>query len=76
MLSFLQISRQVVEEDKACLYEDWKDHIQPLVLSGSFKLDPSYFGVEQYFCAKSLVSSRSFQIDDYHGPGMVPLADL
>lgn len=68
-------TRQVIKEDKACLYEDWKEHIQPL-LSGSFKLDPSYFGVEQYFSAKSVVSSRSFEIDDYHGYGMVPLADL
>ncbi|ONK55008.1 uncharacterized protein A4U43_UnF8680 [Asparagus officinalis] len=67
---------KVVKEDKACLCEDWKEHIEPLILSESFKLDPSYFGVEQYFSAKSLVSSRSFEIDDYHGYGMVPLADL
>jgi len=64
----------VVKEDKDCLYVDWKEHIQPLILA--FKLDPSYFGVEQYFSAKSLVSSRSFEVDDYHGYGMVPLADL
>lgn len=65
---------KVVKHDKNCLHDDWKVHIEPLIQP--YNLDPSYFGVEQYFSAKSLVSSRSFEIDDYHGYGMVPLADL
>ncbi|GAB2218547.1 hypothetical protein Droror1_Dr00001774 [Drosera rotundifolia] len=40
------------------------------------KIDPRFFGAEEYFAARTLVASRSFQIDDYHGIGMVPLADL
>ncbi|XP_008802885.1 N-lysine methyltransferase setd6 [Phoenix dactylifera] len=67
---------KIVKQDKCFLYEDWKESIEPLILSGPLKLDLDSFGVEQYFSAKSLVSSRSFEIDGYHGFGMVPLADL
>ncbi|KAG1328175.1 N-lysine methyltransferase setd6 [Cocos nucifera] len=67
---------KIVKQDKCFLYEDWKESIEPLILSRPLKLDPDSFGVEQYFSAKSLVSSRSFEIDGYHGFGMVPLADL
>ncbi|GKV25406.1 hypothetical protein SLEP1_g34853 [Rubroshorea leprosula] len=44
--------------------------------SAAQSLNPSFFGIEDYFAAKSLISSRSFEIDEYHGFGMVPLADL
>ncbi|XP_049392604.1 ribosomal lysine N-methyltransferase 3 [Solanum stenotomum] len=40
------------------------------------KLKAEHFGVKEYLAAKSLIASRSFEIDDYHGCGMVPLADL
>lgn len=65
-----------MKEDKALVYEDWKDCILPLLVSAPAKLNPKYFGPEQYFAAKSLIASRSFAIDDYHGFGMVPFADL
>ncbi|KAJ0467586.1 putative [Ribulose-bisphosphate carboxylase]-lysine N-methyltransferase [Helianthus annuus] len=65
---------KTVKEDKALVYEDWKACIVPFVESA--QLDPSDFTLDQYFAAKSLISSRSFQIDDYYGFGMVPLADL
>ncbi|PIA47191.1 hypothetical protein AQUCO_01400106v1 [Aquilegia coerulea] len=67
---------KIVKDDKALMYEDWKECIFPLIESGPMQLDPKYFGAEQYFAAKSLVFSRSFEIDDYHGYGMVPFADL
>ncbi|XP_047151960.1 ribosomal lysine N-methyltransferase 3 isoform X1 [Vigna umbellata] len=67
---------QTVQEDKALIYEDWKENILPLLDSAPLKLNPKFFEIEQYFAAKSLISSRSFEIDDYHGFGMVPLADL
>uniref|UniRef100_A0A1D1Y9Z8 Ribosomal N-lysine methyltransferase 3 n=1 Tax=Anthurium amnicola TaxID=1678845 RepID=A0A1D1Y9Z8_9ARAE len=56
--------------------EDWKECVVPLIQATDLKLDPCNFGVDQYFSAKSLVASRSFEIDGYHGFGMVPLADL
>ncbi|KAK7278342.1 hypothetical protein RJT34_23370 [Clitoria ternatea] len=67
---------QTVLEDKALIYEDWKENILPILDLESPKLEPKFFDIEQYFAVKSLISSRSFQIDDYHGFGMVPLADL
>ncbi|KAM7511835.1 hypothetical protein LguiB_010710 [Lonicera macranthoides] len=67
---------KMVKEDKAHVYEDWKACILPILDSAPVELNPIFFGVEQYFAAKSLVASRSFAIDDYHGFGMVPLADL
>ncbi|XP_042963334.1 ribosomal lysine N-methyltransferase 3 [Carya illinoinensis] len=67
---------KTMKEDKALIYEDWKENILPLLDSQHFNLNPIFFGIEQYFAAKSLIYSRSFEIDDYHGFGMVPLADL
>ncbi|MED6212634.1 hypothetical protein PIB30_085368 [Stylosanthes scabra] len=68
--------RQTVKEDKVLICEDWKENIFPLLDSAPSRLNPTFFGIEQYFAAKSLISSRGFEIDDYHGFGMVPLADL
>lgn len=68
--------RQTVKEDKTVVYDDWKECIKPLLDLESCELNSEFFTVEEYFVAKSLVSSRSFQIDEYHGFGMVPLADL
>lgn len=70
------ICRQIVKEDKALVYQDWKECIKPLLGSASFELNAEFFTVDEYFAAKSLIASRSFQIDEYHGSGMVPLADL
>ncbi|XP_073122145.1 uncharacterized protein [Henckelia pumila] len=67
---------QIVKEDKALVYQDWKECIIPLLSSASLKLNPEFFSVDEYLAAKSLIASRSFQIDEYHGYGMVPLADL
>jgi N-lysine methyltransferase SETD6 len=66
--------RQIVKQDKQFLAEDWKECIEPLI--ESFDVDPDSFSLENYFSAKTLVSSRAFEIDQYHGFGMVPLADL
>ena len=69
--------RQTVKEDKAIIYEDWKENILPLLDSPlPFNLNPNFFGVEQYLAARSLIASRSFAIDEFHESGMVPLADL
>ncbi|KAK8966098.1 hypothetical protein KSP40_PGU001324 [Platanthera guangdongensis] len=67
---------KTVKEDQKFLVEDWKEYIEPLIQSGPLEMDWAYFGIEQYFSAKSLVASRSFEICEYHGSGMVPLADL
>ncbi|KAL2553335.1 SET domain-containing protein [Forsythia ovata] len=73
---FGSIVRQIIKEDKALVYEDWKECIEPLLGSALLELNPEFFSVQEYFAARSLISSRSFEIDKYHGFGMVPLADL
>ncbi|KAJ3054226.1 hypothetical protein HK102_011554, partial [Quaeritorhiza haematococci] len=41
------------------------------------RVEPSsYFSFEAFLDASSLVSSRAFQVDAYHGDAMVPLADI
>ena len=65
-----------MKEDQALIREDWKESILPLLEMESYQLDPTFFGVQHYFAAKTLVASRSFMINDFHGSGMVPLADL
>ncbi|KAL5755381.1 hypothetical protein ACOSP7_023601 [Xanthoceras sorbifolium] len=67
---------KTIKQDKPLIYEDWKESILPLLDSTPLKFKSEFFGVEEYFAAKSLIASRSFEIDDYHGFGMVPLADL
>ncbi|XP_062113845.1 ribosomal lysine N-methyltransferase 3-like isoform X2 [Humulus lupulus] len=67
---------KTVKEDQALIREDWEESILPLLELEYFQLDPSFFGVQDYFAAKTLIASRSFMIDDFHGSGMVPLADL
>uniref|UniRef100_A0A453G7L7 N-lysine methyltransferase n=1 Tax=Aegilops tauschii subsp. strangulata TaxID=200361 RepID=A0A453G7L7_AEGTS len=67
---------QTVKQDREFLCEDWKECIEPLISSGELGVKPDDLSLEKYFAAKSLLSSRSFRIDKYHGSGMVPLADL
>ncbi|XP_047308214.1 N-lysine methyltransferase setd6 isoform X2 [Impatiens glandulifera] len=68
--------RQIIKDDKVLVREDWQECICPLLSLEHLNLNPVFFGLEQYLAAKSLIASRSFQIDDYHGYGMVPLSDL
>ncbi|KAM0822488.1 hypothetical protein ACQ4PT_071459 [Festuca glaucescens] len=67
---------KTVKQDRGFLCEDWKECIEPLISSGELGVEPDDLSLEKYFAAKSLLSSRSFRIDRYHGSGMVPLADL
>ncbi|KAJ8539955.1 hypothetical protein K7X08_026344 [Anisodus acutangulus] len=67
---------KIVKDDKALIYEDWRECIEPLLTSVSLQLKAEHFGVKEYLAAKSLIASRSFEVDDYYGCGMVPLADL
>lgn len=72
----LSSTRQIVKEDRALIDEDWKECISPLLDSAPIDLNSDAFSIDQYLIAKSLIASRSFEIDEYHGFGMVPLADL
>ncbi|KAJ0246818.1 N-lysine methyltransferase [Hirschfeldia incana] len=72
----LRFTRQDVKEDRVLVHEDWEENIVPLTSLLPENVDPGSFGIREYLAAKSLIASRSFEIDDYHGWGMVPLADL
>lgn len=70
-----------IDEYSAALTDDFNTHIAPLI-----EENPSYFAPEEnpghirrrrlFFEASSLVSSRAFEVDDFHGTAMVPFADL
>lgn len=67
---------ETVKEDGGVMWEDWKESVEPLLpqIGSEFS---SFFGFQNYLAARTLIASRSFQIDDhYHGVGMVPLADM
>ncbi|KAM6567919.1 hypothetical protein CsatA_027047 [Cannabis sativa] len=67
---------KAVKDDQALIREDWEERIQPLLKMESSKLDPSFFRVEDYFAAKTIIHSRSFWAGDFHGYGMIPLVDF
>jgi hypothetical protein len=65
-----------IASDYACLKEDYETLILPLIQSHpavfSNSMDTSF---EAFVNASSLVSSRAFYTDDFHGEALVPLAD-
>ncbi|KAL3680486.1 hypothetical protein R1sor_023442 [Riccia sorocarpa] len=67
---------QAIDEDKELMEEDWKESIAPLTELYPEKFPADWFGLDQYVAAKTLVHSRAFDVDEYHGYGMVPFADL
>ncbi|KAL6228141.1 hypothetical protein ACLB2K_002095 [Fragaria x ananassa] len=68
--------QQTVKEDRTVMLEDWKESIEPLRDQIGTRFE-RFFGFEDYLAARTLIASRSFQVDDHHhGVGMVPLADI
>eukprot|EP01018_Ginkgo_biloba_P023761 Gb_03288 [translate_table: standard] len=67
---------EVVKEDMQLLCEEWEESIVPLTALYPVEYPREWFSIEQYFAAKTVVGSRAFEVDDYHGFSMVPLADL
>lgn len=71
------MSRQVIKEDRRLMKSDWKECYGILLdLFGESKFPAKWFSLNHYLGAKTLVASRAFEVDDIHGFGMVPLADL
>jgi N-lysine methyltransferase SETD6 len=65
-----------IPEDLENVEDDYNTHVVPLLstYSGRFILDKCT--LQHFHYAASLVASRMFGIDDVHGAGMVPLADV
>jgi SET domain-containing protein 6 len=59
------------------LEEDYRLHVVPLLrrYRSDGRLRPGGMTLAHYRAAASLVGSRAFGVDDYHGQAMVPLAD-
>ena len=67
------------------MYRDWHRHIRPLTLPDDpsdpesaplLPLSPSLMSFSHFVSARTLIASRGFTIDEWHGEGMVPIADL
>ncbi|KND02469.1 protein-lysine N-methyltransferase [Spizellomyces punctatus DAOM BR117] len=63
--------------DKALLLDDYETMILPIINDHPEAFpDKSLLTFEHFLNATSLVTSRAFQVDEYHGDSMVPLADI
>jgi len=69
-------SEKIVAKYPGLLKEDYDTLVKPLLAAHPDKFKPSAFEFEKLLQAMSLVSSRAFNVDSYHGDSMVPLADL
>ncbi len=66
-----------VDQDRLDIEEDYEQHVVPLLekYPDTFRI-VSDTSVEAFKNAASLVASRAFAVDEEHGDGMVPLADV
>ena len=65
-----------VAQDREFMTQDYEEVVRPFfahVMADSGSPPPSR---ASFFDAASLVASRAFRVDDEHGDGMVPLADM
>jgi hypothetical protein len=62
-------------QDLQYLHDDYKEHLLPLIEKYS-EFDGTFMTLERWMHATSLVTSRAFQVDEFHGESLVPLADL
>ncbi|KAI9193259.1 uncharacterized protein BJ171DRAFT_603962 [Polychytrium aggregatum] len=54
-----------------------EQHLQPILQAHPTIFAPAeFFSMERSLSIASLIKSRAFEVDDYHGDSMVPLADL
>ncbi|KAJ3313692.1 hypothetical protein HDV04_001702 [Boothiomyces sp. JEL0838] len=62
-------------QDIQYLQDDYKEHVIPLIEKYD-EFDAKFMTLERWMNATSLVTSRAFQVDEFHGESLVPLADL
>ncbi|CAM6058757.1 unnamed protein product [Sphagnum tenellum] len=67
---------KAIKEDRRLIQQDWRECYGILKDLYGEKFLENWFTLEHFLAAKTLVASRAFQVDDIHGFGMVPLADL
>jgi len=64
------------KEDYELLKSDFETIVLPLTETYPDTFTKDICTLENFLNASSLVSSRAFQVDNYHGDAMVPLADI
>lgn len=62
--------------DREAMKEDFEVNVAPMPSKYPTRLRSSYFTLDNFMRAASLVASRAFGIDEHHGEAMVPLADI
>ncbi len=65
-----------IASDRKRLRAQWEAHVKPLTAAHPVAFPAAAFGHAAYVAARSLTASRGFAVDNFHGEGMVPLADL
>jgi hypothetical protein len=55
---------------------EWTDFVAPTCARHPEVCPAVQFCFEKYLAARSVVTSRAFSVDEHHGAGLVPLADL
>lgn len=71
-----ELEAQVLN-DRQFIQEDFETHILPLMETHSdIFTNKSFWTFENFQKASTLVSSRAFNVDNWHGDAMVPLADV
>ena len=63
-------------EDRKLLESDFESIVLPLTETYPDIFTKEICTLDNFLNASSLVSSRAFQVDNYHGDAMVPLADM
>jgi len=63
-------------EDLANVEDDYNTHVLPLLTTYTDRFRVDKCTLHHFHYAASLVASRMFGIDEVHGAGMVPLADV
>ncbi|TQD74954.1 hypothetical protein C1H46_039513 [Malus baccata] len=76
LLQGTELEAATVKAERSDMRKQWKESVEPLLLMLLNSNSSNSFQFQDYLVARTFISSRSFQIDDYHGIGMVPLADL
>ncbi|KAI0080163.1 SET domain-containing protein [Panus rudis PR-1116 ss-1] len=73
-----EIDRELYDEDGVCLLDGLREYYHTVaerLLSSEYASRPQPYSIAGFMHAYSLVSSRAFLVDAYHGLAMVPIAD-
>ncbi|KAK9762634.1 hypothetical protein K7432_011450 [Basidiobolus ranarum] len=65
-----------IGKEKIDLKDDYENLVMPILEKYPTLFPKDIFTFENFLNASTVVASRAFQVDDYHGDALLPLADL